>query len=62
MGDRGFEDEWRYQVAMGLARGLLRDGTITERAYKDFDERMREKYAPTFSRLFTDISLEKRLI
>ena len=62
MGDKQFDNEKQYQVSMSLARKFLSDGTITERNYQDFDVKMQQKYKPTFSKLFTDISLENYLI
>ena len=51
-------NEIRYQVIMSMARKFLDEGVITEGCYDEFDTKMQQKYAPTWSRLFTDRKLE----
>jgi hypothetical protein len=43
---------------MSLARKILHDRAITERMYREFDTKMRDKYQPGFGDLFSDIRLK----
>ena len=51
-------NEIRYQVIMSIARKLFDEGVITREVYEQFDTEMQKKYSPTWSRLFTDLSLD----
>ncbi len=42
-----------YLMTMSMAKKLLREGSITEKNYHDFDTLMQQKYAPKYGRLFS---------
>ena len=50
-------NEILYLATMSVAKKLLRNGLITEGEYLAFDTKMREKYAPKFGVLFSEIDL-----
>lgn len=52
--------ELHYQVSMAMAREMLGRGIIDEKAYEEFDARMREKYKQIVGALFTNLSLFNR--
>ena len=47
-----------YQMTMQAAREMLRQELITREEYLQFDTKMRQKYAPVFGSLFSDIDLK----
>lgn len=56
MTEEQFRAEKCYQVAMSVARRMLREELITEEEYRQFDTKMTEKYAPVFGTLFAEIT------
>ena len=46
-----------YQMAMAAAKKMFKEGLITREQYEQFDTVMRQKYAPVFGDLFTNINL-----
>ena len=45
-------------MTMQAAREMLRQELITREEYLQFDTKMRQKYAPVFGSLFSDINLK----
>ena len=52
-----FKREKLYQTTMSLARQMLKSGGISEREYKEFDTKMKEKYRPIFGGIFGEYNL-----
>ena len=52
-------NEANFIIAMQYAYDLLCDGTITERAYKVFEQKMKAKYHPIIGSLFSDTGVKK---
>lgn len=50
-------NEAEYQITMNFAKKLLDGNIIRKEHYMKFDEIMKEKYKPTFSKLFTDLKI-----
>lgn len=46
------ERETHYQISMSIAADMLEKGIINIDDYHSFEEKMREKYQPTFSDIF----------
>ncbi len=46
-----------YQMTMSSARQMLEKGLITTKDYRDFEEKMQQKYNPVIGVLFSDIDL-----
>lgn len=59
MSKEQYKNERVYLMTMSFAKKMLNKGVISEDQYHDFDTKMQQKYAPTFSILFTDINLDK---
>lgn len=60
-----FDNEKKYLVTMHLAKKLHQDGVVSDEDYRQIDTKFKEKYAITFSTLFTTIDListDKRVI
>jgi hypothetical protein len=52
-----YQRERRYQMAMHIARQMLKNGVITEDDYKVIDTNMTAKFAPIFGTLFSENNL-----
>ena len=46
-----------YQMTMTAARKMLENGAISREEYEQFDTIMRQKYAPVFGTLYSNIDL-----
>lgn len=46
-----------FQMTMSAAKQMLEKGAISKDQYMEFDTKMREKYAPIFGDLFSNINL-----
>ena len=49
--------EAAYLMTMNIAKKWVQDGLLSKEKYCDFDTKMREKYAPKFGVLFSEIDL-----
>ena len=47
-----------YQMTMQAAREMLQQELITREEYLQFDTKMRQKYAPVFGSIFSNINLK----
>ena len=47
-----------YQMTMQATREMLQQELITRDEYLQFDTKMRQKYAPVFGSIFSDINLK----
>ena len=45
--------EMTYMLTMKMAKKMLEEGCINRELYERFNRQMIQKYAPTFSKLFT---------
>ena len=57
MTSKEYQRERRYQMAMHIARQMLKNGVITEDDYKVIDTNMTARFAPIFGTLFSDNQL-----
>lgn len=57
MTDEDYKNERRYQLAMYIARQLLKLGNITEEDYKVIDTNMRAVFNPIFGTILSDNTL-----
>lgn len=57
MSEQEFECEMRYQVAIQMAKSLLKSGAVSEEEYRQIDTILLEKYHPIFGTLFSDTRL-----
>ena len=55
-----FQSEMMYQATMSIARKMLRDGLISEDAYRQIDTMFIEKYKLKIGVLFVDLQPEQR--
>lgn len=51
MNEQEFDREKRYQVAIQIAKTLLKNGSISQEEYRQIDTILLEKYRPTLSTL-----------
>lgn len=53
MSEQEFQNEHRYQVAIGWVKAMLKSGAISEEEYHQIDTILLEKYRPTLSTLLS---------
>lgn len=49
--------EMAYQMTMAYAADMLREGLLTKKEYRDFEQEMLKKYNPLIGELFSNIDL-----
>lgn len=57
MMNKGWDNEFKYQITMSLVRQLKNNGTISDNEYKQIDTIMLGKYRPILGTLLAGNSL-----